>query len=289
MRAARHPPPACPEVLRPALDGWLIYQVRDCLAVVHEAALGEVVSFLNSEGRSEGGRLGREVVGELLSDRTPFSRLWTDLGLPGTLGSLGKTRIADLAKAMEEACSDEVEEFGGLRRWNGQFDEWKLIEARRGYGRGVLLLLPLAWFLADRRAGRGVRERNSLFDGLSLGRSSRIGMRQVVLPRLERLVDRNPTLAEAIGELVALTMTQHTQIALSRLAQNPRRDVALLRTEGDRWMGLRDFAPGRTASRLSEAIGWLGQLGLISESRLTEEGEVILDRALDSLKEAVER
>ena len=289
MRAARHPPPACPEVLRPSLDGWLIYQVRDCLAVVHEAALGEVVSFLNSEGRAEGGRLGREVVGELLSDRTPFSRLWEDLGLPGTLGSLGKTRIADLAKAMEEACSDEVEEFGGLRRWNGQFDEWKLIEARRGYGRGVLLLLPLAWLLADRRAGRGVRERNSLFDGLSLGRSSRIGMRQVVLPRLERLVDRNPTLAEAIGELVALTVTQHTQIALSRLAQNPRRDVALLRTEGDRWMGLRDFAPGRTASRLSEAIGWLGQLGLISESGLTEEGETILDRALDSLKEEVVR
>ena len=102
-------------------------------------------------------------------------------------------------------------------------------------------------------------------------------------------MDRNPTLDEAIGELVALTVTQHTQVALSRLAQDPRRDVALLRMEGDRWIGLRDYAPGRTASRLPEAIGWLRQLELISDSGLTEEGETILDRALDSLKETTPR
>ena len=289
MRAARQPRQAFPEVLRHSLDGWLIYQVRDCLAVVHEAALGEVVSFLNSEGRSPGGRLGSEVIGELLSYGSVFSRLWTDLGFPGTLGSLRNIRIADLASMIAEACSDEVEELEGLRRWSGQFDEWKLIEACRGYGSGVLLMLPLAWLLSDRRAGRGVREKGSLFERLSLGGSFRVGMRQVVLPRLERLMDRNPTLDEAIGELVALTVTQHTQVALSRLAQDPRRDVALLRMEGDRWIGLRDYAPGRTASRLPEAIGWLRQLELISESGLTEEGETILDRALDSLKETTPR
>ena len=40
--------------------------------------------------------------------------------------------------------SSGIVELGGLRRWNGQFDEWKLIEVRRGYGSGVLLLLPMA-------------------------------------------------------------------------------------------------------------------------------------------------
>lgn len=289
MRAARLPGQIFPAVLRPSLDGWLVYQVRDCLAVVHEAALGEVVSFLYSEGRGAGGLLASEVVGELLSDVSAFRRLWTDLGLPGTLGGLREIQVADLAKMIEEACSDDSEVLGGLRRWSRKFDEWKLIEARSGYGRGVLLLLPLAWLLSDRRAGLGVREKASLFEGLSLGGSSRVGMRQVVLPRLERLVDRNPTLDEAIGELVALTVTQHTQIALSRLAQDPRRDIALLRMEGDRWIGLRDFAPGRTASRLREAIGWLYQLELISGSGLTDEGEMILDRALGSLKEKTQR
>ena len=289
MSAARQPGRSFPEVLRPALDGWLLYQVRDCLAVVHEAALGEVVSFLNSAAHGPGGVLGTEVVEGLLSYGSVYDRIWTDLGLPGTLGSLDDIRLADLAETIEAACSDGVVELGGLRRWNGQFDEWKLIEARKGYGSGVLLLLPLAWLLSDVRTGRGVREKGSLFDGLSLGGSSRMGMRQVVLPRLQRLRDRNPTLAQAIGELVGLTVTQHSQIALSRLAATPWKDVAVLRVEGDRWIGLRGFAPGRAATRLREAIGWLHQLQLVSDAGLTLEGERVLDRALDSLEETAPR
>lgn len=289
MRAARQPRQDFPEVLHRSLDGWLMYQVRDCLAVVHEAALGEVVSFLNSEGRSPGGRLRTEVIGELLSYGSEFNRLWTDLGFPGTLGSLRNIRIADLSNMIADVCSDEVDKLGGLRRWNGQFDEWDLIEACRGYGKGVLLLLLLAWLLSERRVGRGVREKESLFEGLSLGGSSRLGMRQVVLPRLEQLMDQNPTLDSAIGELVTLTVTQHMQVALSRLAQDPQRDVALLLMEGDRWIGLRDYTPGRAASRLPQAIGWLRQLELISDSGLTEEGETILERSLDGLKETAPR
>lgn len=289
MNATRLPGQSFPEVLRRALDGWLLYQVRDCLAVVHEAALGEVVSFLNSEEHGSGGVLGTEVVERLLSYGSAYNRVWTDLGLPGTLGSLDDIRLADLAETIEAACSDGIVELGGLRRWNGQFDEWKFIEARKGYGNGVLLLLPLAWLLSDLRAGRGVREKGSLFDGLSLGGSSRMGMRQVVLPRLQRIRDRNPTLAQVIGELVGLTVIQHSQIALSRLAATPWKDVAVLRVEGDRWIGLRGFAPGRAASRLREVIGWLHQLELVSDAGLTEEGESILDRALDSLKETAPR
>lgn len=291
MNAAGQPRQGFPEVLRRALDGWLLYQVRDCLAVVHEAALGEVVSHLNSEGHGPGGVPGTEIVEGLLSYRSAFDRVWTDLGLPGTLGSLDDIRFADLAETIAAECSDGVVELGRLRRWNGRFDERKLIEARKGYGSGVLLLLPLAWLLSDLRAGRGVREKGSLFDGLSLGGSGRMGMRQVVLPRLERMKDQNPTLAEMIGELVALTVAQHSQVALSRLAANPKKekDVAVLRVEGDRWIGLRDFAPGRAASRLFELTGWLHQLELISDAGLTEEGEAILGRALDSLAETAPR
>ena len=117
MRAARRPGPTFPAVLRPSLNGWLIYQVRDCLAVVHEAALGEVVSFLNAEGRSPGGLLASEVVGQLLSDGPAFRRLWTDLGLPGTLGDLRDIRIADLARddrgGMLRTTTRNSEAFGG--------------------------------------------------------------------------------------------------------------------------------------------------------------------------------
>ena len=61
LLALFQPGQAFPDVLRRSLDGWLMYQVRDSLAVAHEAALGEVVSFLNSEGSSMGGWLGGEV------------------------------------------------------------------------------------------------------------------------------------------------------------------------------------------------------------------------------------
>ena len=285
FRAARLPRQAFPEVLRHSLDGWLLYQVRDCLAVVHEAALGEVVSLLNSEGNKPEGHLAGEVVARLMSDRGSSSRLWTDLGLSGTLGDLRKVRLADLARTIEEACAHDLEESRGLRRWTGGIDEWNLIEACQGYGTGTLLLLPIAWLLSAWRATEGVREKRPLFDGLSLGGSARLGMSEVVIPQLERLMDQNPTLDNVIAELVALTVNQHVQIALARLAQNPRRDVALVRVEGDRWIGLRDYPPGQTASRLPEAIGWLHQLGLISNSGLTGEGEAILDRSLDALED----
>ena len=85
-----------------------------------------------------------KVVEGLLSYGSAFDRVWTDLGLPVTLGSLDDIRLADLAETMEAACSDGIVELGGLRRWNGQLDEWKLIEVRRGYGSGVLLLRPMA-------------------------------------------------------------------------------------------------------------------------------------------------
>ena len=289
MRAVRQSHEQFPKVLRSSVDGWLLYQVRDCLAVVHEAALGEVITSLNSGRRNGESRLSRDVISEMLSDGSAFDRLWTDLGLPGTLGNLHDIRITDLAKMIEEACSDDCDEFAGLRRWSGEIDEWKLIKARRGYGRGVLLLLPIAWLLSEQRAGKGVRSRESHCEWLSHWGSSRLGLRQVVLPMLERLIERDPPLDETIGELVALTVSQHTQIAMSRLAQDQRRDVALLRIEGGRWIGLRDYAAGRTASRLPEAIGWLRQLELISNSGLTEEGEAILDRILDSLEKTPPR
>ena len=37
-----------PPVLLPSVDGWLVYQVRDALAVAHEVALAEVVKFLEA-------------------------------------------------------------------------------------------------------------------------------------------------------------------------------------------------------------------------------------------------
>ena len=286
LSAARQLGQSFPEVLRRALDGWLLYQVRDCLAVVHEAALGEVVAHLNSEGGGPGGVLGTEVVEELLSYGSAFDRVWTDLGLPGTLGSLDDIRLADLAETIETECSDGVVELGGLRRWNGVIDEWKVIEARRGYGSGVLLLLPLAWLLSDLRAGRGVREKGSLFDGLSLGGSGRMGMRQVVLPRLranegpESDVGRGDWRARGPDRCPALGSRPVAACGDSGKRCRGAQSRGQTDGSGSRSGALHPVEPHLVCF---EVTGWLHQLELISDAGLTAEGVAILDRALDSL------
>jgi len=273
-----------PEVLRPALDGWLLYQVRDCLAMAHEAALEQVVLRLGSERAGPGGISETSVLDFLLSDQTPFERLWSDLGLAGEMASLSELRLSDLREMVKKTCSTDLEVKNGLRRWNGDFSEWKLIEYRKEYGAGALLLLPLSWLLAEWRTKPGVEEKLPSFDGLSLGGVTRIGLRQVVLPRLKALMNSDARLDAVIAELTVLTVRQHTQIALSRLAQDPSRDVTVLRIEGSNWIKLHDYTPGLAASRIPQAINWLHQLGLISETGITDEGEVILKRALSTLE-----
>ena len=109
-------------------------------------------------------------------------------------------------------------------------------------------------------------------------------MKDVILPRLRRFIESDPTLGEVIADLTSLTVHQHVQIALSRLAQDPKRDVAVVGIEGAHWMKLRDYPPGRTASRLYQAISWLQQLGLITAGGITAAGEALLERSMAALE-----
>ena len=69
-------------------------------------------------------------------------------------------------------------------------------------------------------------------------------------------------------------------MAWARLGVDPRRDVSVIAADGDDWVLVagRDFRPGRTASRLKQAIGWLRQLNLVSASGLTSDGEHVLSQ-----------
>ena len=108
-------------------------------------------------------------------------------------------------------------------------------------------------------------------------------MKEIVLPRLRRFMERDATIAEILAELTMLTVHQHMQISLSRLAQDPKRDVSLLGIEGEHWVKRRDYTPGRTASRLHQAVNWLRQFELIAEGGITTEGQNQLERALATL------
>ena len=72
----------------------------------------------------------------------------------------------------------------------------------------------------------------------------------------------------------------------ARLQVDLRRDVALLTAEGNQWFSRgKSFAAGRTASRIQQALGWLGQLKLIDAGGITADGDVVLKRAFAVLAE----
>ena len=274
-----------PPVLLPSVDGWLVYQVRDALAVAHEVALAEVVKFLEAEPAATGRSMpARLVMQRLLEDPAPFLALWGDLGLPNGDKDLLSQPFDSVVESVLENCSIGLSERRGLRRWSDPFGEWELIGARQGYGRGALLLMPLAWILSRWRTEAGVRERLPLFDGLSLGGATRLGLRETVFPLLEAFSVHGQTLGQAVSELTRTTVEQHVQIALSRLAQDPRRDVALMTTEQGFWRYRRGFSPGRTQSRIGIAVDWLAQLGLIDRGGRTPEGDSVFKRSIESLE-----
>jgi len=113
-----------------------------------------------------------------------------------------------------------------------------------------------------------------------------MGLRDVVLPELERFHREDRSLREVAAELGFRTVQQHLQITWSRLQVDLRRDVALLTAEGNQWFSRgKGFGGGRTASRLQQALGWLTQLRLIDGGGITADGEMVLKRALAILAE----
>ena len=113
-----------------------------------------------------------------------------------------------------------------------------------------------------------------------------MGLADVVLPELDRFQREDKSWLAVAGELAYRTVEQHLQIAWSRLLADPKRDVALLTTDGDRWYSRdKTFAGGRTLSRLPQALGWLTDLRLLDSAGLTADGDDALHRALQVLAE----
>jgi hypothetical protein len=134
--------------------------------------------------------------------------------------------------------------------------------------------------------GEGVRENGQRHSSLSYQGWRRMGLRDVILPELERFHRENRSLREVAAELAYRTVQQHMQITWSRLQVDLRRDVALLTAEGNKWFSRgKGFGGGRTASRLQQASGWLAQLRLIDGGGITADGEMVLERALAVLTE----
>ena len=278
FEVALHPTAEISEHLLPVLDGYLLYRIRDVLAVVHEAVLGEICAELR--GYEEAVSSNR-VISSILGDE--INQALQGIGLLQLDEVFDQVRFLDLVERVENAIVNKSTH-RGLTRWEGSLDENLLIERSLKNKREAAGLLPVAWLLCRHRitANGDVLEQH--IPPLSHQGQYRMGLREIILPMLNQWMDENPTLDKVISWQIRRTVDQHLRIAWSRMFADVKKDVALLICDGDLWRSrATDYTGGHTASRLPESIGWLKQLSLIDESGLTEAGNEALLRGYQIL------
>lgn len=267
-------------------DGWVTYCVRDAIAVTQEGVLAAVMSEVL--GQPDGGLSGveRRVVIEALMERIgEHDSALRDLNLLSPNES-----VADLTfRVLEDRLRLRLMVPGtapSVVRWSDRLTEPLLYRRALKSGAGALSLAVVAWVVAALRVGDAVREGKHEYRSLSHQGQRRLGMREVVLPELERFRREDRPVRDVAAQMAVRTVQQHLQITWSRLQVDLRRDVALLTAEGNKWFSRRKgFVAGRTASRVQQALGWLHQLKLIDANGITADGAVVLQGALATLAE----
>ena len=209
-----------------------------------------------------------------------------DLGLLSAAESVTSLSFRELQRRIDARVSADSVSSQGVKRWPDALGEPLLYKRALKSGAGALSLAVVAWVLAAARVADAVRENNPQAGSLSYQGWRRLGLRDVILPELERFHREDRPLREVAAELAYRTVQQHLQITWSRLQVDLRRDVALLTAEGNQWFSRgKSFTAGRTASRIQQALGWLGQLKLIDAGGITADGDVVLKRAFAVLAE----
>lgn len=275
---ALHPEPLVTDTLTPILDGYLLYRIRDILAVVHEAVLGEVCLEL---GVHEEAVTSTQVIRSLLNEN--INDALRKVELLTSEESYVSIRYLDLYTRVSSKIGETTIE-RGLYRWFADLDESVIIETVLRNKATAVGLQPVAWILCQLRIGSYDLMLFPELEILSRQGQARIGMKQVVLQQHNVWMDENPTLEHVIAWQIQRTVDQHLRIAWSRMFNDVDKDVAILTSDGELWFKRgKSYVGGRTASRISQAIGWLKQLKLVEKNGLTPAGELTLLRGYEVL------
>ncbi len=270
-------------------DGWTTYCVRDLIAVTQEAVLAAVMNQIVTSPDADQLGVEREGIITALMERVEeHSSALRDLDLLDNSESVIDLSFRKVITRIEARLDVASELKRGINRWSADLIEPRLYKQALKSGAGALSLAVVAWALAAFRVGSAVRENGPEHSGLSYQGWRRLGLRDIILPELERFLQEDRPFREVAAELAYRTVQQHLQIAWSRLQADLQRDVSLLTAEGDKWFSRgKGFGGGRTLSRIPQAVGWLEQLQLIDENGITADGNDILQGALKVLSEGV--
>jgi hypothetical protein len=274
-----------PGELDPIVDGWLRYGVRDLLAVAHEKVVAAVIDEL-AAATDEGKTTAKpeSIVRSLLGREREHNQALRSFGLLRRGERYRGLSFAQLKARVQGQMSKKRTEEAGFRRWGGELQDFNLIKVLLPAGPESLVLLPVAWLVAVHRTELGIDDGVDGFDTLDASGWGRIGVNTVIRPTIQALIQRDVSLPQAMAELALRSAEQHLRIAWARLAQDTRRDVAVLLEDEGRWRYQGRLDAGRTRSRLSIAVSWLWQLGLLDETGLSSAGVDLLDRAMTTLR-----
>lgn len=285
--AAVSPAGALPEELHTVLDGWVKYCVRDLVAAAHEAVLRAVVDVLKDLQPEDGASVSAgNVIRSLVGRVGEHSEALSELGILAPGESPLDLSFRQVFERVERLTAEGLSEHHGLRGWQGRLHEVATYGTALSSdkGAGAAAVLPVAWALAVRRAEVGVLGGVEDFQLLSQQGWARVGLREVIIPSVQTFLREDRPYGRVMADLARRTVEQHLRISWTRMAADPRRDVAVLTSDGERWSHRKSFRDGRTASRLHQAAGWLRQLGLVDERGLTADGRAARARSLDTLK-----
>lgn len=283
--AAVSPAGTTPKELHHVLDGWVKYCLRDLVAAAHEAALRAVIGVLEDLQPEPGASVpAGEVIRDLIGRVGEHKEALRELGILAHGESPLDLSFRQVFERVEKLTAEGLSEHHGLRGWQGRLHEVVTYGTALSSDAGAAAVLPIAWALAVRRAEPGVSGGVEEFQLLSHQGWARVGLREVVVPSVQTFLREDWPYGRVMADLARRTVEQHLRISWTRMAADPRRDVALLTSDGERWSYRKVFKAGRTASRIYQAAGWLRQLGLVDERGLTADGRAALTRSMDTLR-----
>jgi len=282
FEASLAPEARVPVELRPILDGWLRYLIRDVLAVSHEAVLQQITEALE-RGELNGSATDDEIVRGLLTHVGDHTEALRDAGVIQLGESPFDLSFQEFYERVQSLTTKQSTQTAGLNRWATPLNELKLLKLISSSGVGAVAILPLVWLLATQRVMPNQIGDGEGLDTLSHLGWARIGLKQVIIPSVQQFLREAATLPDVIGALARRTVDQHLRVSWSRLSQDSQHDVAVMIGDGQRWQYRRRFRAGRTDSRLKQAISWLEQLRLLDERGLTPRGMIALTQCIESL------
>lgn len=259
--------------------GWLIYLMRDVLAVVHEVLFEYIYDNIANHpvGIDED-----ELVKTIVYNDEEIITILKKFKIITSKAQYQKLTFNKLLEQVRKLISNN-RYYSEIARWNGEINEEIIINESWKYN-GIIALVPIAWINVYLRIERYLENKEaSDLATLFNQRSPQLNFIETIYPLIQKYQLNNTPIKEVYEEIIRLTINQHFKIAWLRFANDPL-SVAVLFRDENILKERREFRAGRIQSRLVQAIGWLEQLKLVDEHGITEKGFAQLKRNMKILK-----